>query len=99
MARRKRVTKAQATAVLRDVERRFKPWIEAEGHGPKLNMEWAWSGSPTPTILWEGGPYNWTLYQGGGIEEGSGLDIELAKLPPGLWTAPYSGWALAIFPD
>lgn len=99
MKTRKRVTKREAEAVLAAVKKAFRTWIEAGYEPPTLRMDWDWSGEPTPTILWEGGPFEWTtLFPHGGRDEEFGFTIEPAKLPADVWTEPYSSYALSIYP-
>ncbi len=56
--------------------------------GPELVMDWAWPSQPTPTILLEGGPYDWA--------------IAAAELPAlaraGIFAEPYAGYALCLYP-
>lgn len=92
------VTERQAEAVLRAVRKRFKPWIDAGDEGPTLSMDWDWPHRPTPTILWEGGPYQWALLDpGGDIEEEFGTKVPPLELPAGVRTEPYNGVALCIY--
>jgi hypothetical protein len=51
--------------------------------GPDLVMNWDWPGQPTPSIILEGGPYDWA--------------IEVPINVPGVWTEPYAGYALCIY--
>ncbi|MGV0986783.1 MAG: hypothetical protein ACOYB2_19725 [Limnohabitans sp.] len=77
MAGRK-VTKAQATKVLSEVKRTFKPYIDpkVEGSGPTLVMDFDWFGyGGYPAIVWEGGPYEWSILASNG-----GVDEELTTL-------------------
>lgn len=60
--------------------------------GPALNREWDWpSGGPTPTILLEGGPYDWAI--------DVSLDDEMIEKfrEIGVFAEPYSGWALCLY--
>jgi len=59
------------------------------GRGPYLNPEWDWPGSPTPTIILEGGPYDWAT------EACDALADDMAKI--GVFAEPYSGWALCLY--
>lgn len=61
------------------------------GAGPMLNVAWEWPGRPTPTILLEGGPYDWAIdasFDEQVIAEMRGL---------GLWCEPYAGYALCLY--
>jgi len=84
-------TKTACKAVLRDVRRKFHVADDdiADGYGaPTLVMDWDWAGTPTPTIIWEGGPYGWA--------------VEVAndfRPHHGVWVEPTTGWALAIYRD
>ena len=64
------------------------PDAAASGLGPMLNMSWDWPNEPTPTILLEGGPYDWAI-------EAAWLD-ELKAL--GIYAEPYAGYALCLYP-
>lgn len=60
------------------------------GAGPMLLMDWDWPGGPTPTVLLEGGPYDWA------IEVGEAIRDRCDAI--GVWCEPYSGWALCVYP-
>jgi hypothetical protein len=68
---------------------------------PVLRMDWEWPGQPTPAILWEGGPYDWTMYfpYGGPTEEGITLPDVSADMPKGVHVEPYAGWATCLYTD
>ncbi len=62
------------------------------GEGPELNMAWDWpSGGATPTIILEGGPYDWATTVS--------LNTEMvAKFKAaGIYAEPYSSWALCLY--
>jgi hypothetical protein len=102
MARTKRVTKTQAEKALALVAAWMGPRgmtldgspapsgkdAADQGMGPQLIMDWDWPGDPTPTILLEGGPYDWA------IEIGSDIRDDLAKMR--IWSEPYAGYALCL---
>lgn len=91
------VTKRKAEATLRAVQRAYTSWVD-EGHGPELNMEFDWSGEPTPTIVWEGGPYDWAIFASfGGVDEEFGFELPAVQFPDGVYGEPYAGWALSLF--
>ena len=54
-----------------------------------LRMDWAWSGSPTPTILTEGGCDAIAL--AGTLQD----RIDAARIP--VWCEPYSSYALSLY--
>lgn len=61
--------------------------------GPMLNREWDWpSAGPTPTILLEGGPYDWAV----NASFDRGIIADMAKL--GIFVEPYAGYALCLYP-
>lgn len=94
----KQVTQRQAEATLAKVKKMFAAY-GPEFDGLYLNMEWDWpSGGPTPSIIWEGGPYDWAmLFPGGGISEEFGANYPGVKLPAGVWVEAYSGWAICLY--
>jgi len=56
--------------------------------GPELVMDWSWPSEPTPTILLEGGPYDWAIEAAYAV-----------KMPHGVFAEPYAGYALCLYPD
>ncbi|WP_156250881.1 hypothetical protein [Pseudactinotalea terrae] len=58
--------------------------------GPWLHPTWDWPGKPTPTILLEGGPYDWAL------EVSWDLRSQFAGI--GVFAEPYAGYALCLYP-
>lgn len=71
----KNLTKKQAEAALKKVEKWMEPWTKGAGDKPKLYPPGfhttGWS------IAYEGGPWDWTYLIGGGVEEEFGF-----KMPP-----------------
>lgn len=68
------------------------PEAAYRGEGPELNMAWDWpSGGPTPTIIMEGGPYDWAVTVSLNTET-------VAKFKAaGVYAEAYSGWALCLY--
>jgi hypothetical protein len=79
---------------------------------PTLVENFDWGAGPVPwAIVWEEGPFEWAYnaMQGGvdeevaamlaaeGVEGGGKVDA--VDPVPGVATEPYSGWALAIYPE
>jgi hypothetical protein len=71
------------------------PAAAFKAEGPVLNRTWQWSrrDTPTPTILLEGGPYDWAVVAS--LEDE--VVAELSKL--GVHAEPYAGWALCLYPE
>lgn len=91
------VTLEQATAVRDAIAATLSPWV-TEDNGPTVNMEFDWVGDPHPAVVWEGGPYEWTMYvPHGGIEEEFGFNIQPTELPAGLYVEPATYWALSLW--
>lgn len=68
------------------------PDAAARGIGPMLAPEWDWpSAGPTPTILLEGGPYDWA------IDASFELAEKFREL--GIFAEPYAGYALCLYPN
>lgn len=62
------------------------------GRGPALISEWDWpSSGPTPTVLLEGGPDEWSYY----ASEDKGVQEQLRDL--GIWSEPYASYALCLY--
>lgn len=66
---------------------------QAKGMGPTLWMEWDWPGEPTPSVILEGGPYDWAMDAAWDVNE----QARAAGIP--VRVEPYSGWALCIYPE
>ena len=68
---------------------------EAAWHalGPELNLGWDWpSSGPTPTVLLEGGPYDWACDCCSWVQ----AQLDARKVP--VYVEPYAGYALCIYP-
>lgn len=102
----RKVTKTQAEFVLAKVAEWLGPRMGYDGpaptgsgpaylaEGPELNMGWDWpSGGPTPTILLEGGPYDWAVECSWEVQQ------EIDKAGKSVWVEPYAGYALCIYRD
>lgn len=96
----KQVTKKQGEAVLGAVKEQFKSWLDAGYDPPVLVMEFTFlGGEAVPTIVWEEGPYDWSMFvPGGGVEEEFGFTIKEVELPDGVFAEAMTGWALGIYP-
>ena len=91
------VTLEQANAVRDAIAATLAPWV-TDDNGPTVNMEFNWTGAPHPAIVWEGGPYEWTMYfPHGGIEEEFGFTISPTEMPDGIHVEPDTYWALGIY--
>lgn len=99
----KRVTKRQAEKVLTQIKKRFKPWIDAGTEPPTIVMDFdpGYVGvAPFPAIVWEAGPYEWALKDwGGDIDEEFGFRLAPITRPEGVFTEPWNGFVLGVYPD
>lgn len=109
------ITREQADAVLAAVvkQRHFtaeeaaaefaESGIRLTGEGPKVIMDWTWVGpTPTPSIVWEEGPFEWAhLFPYGGIEEEFGFKVKdvSGDLPAGVHIEAATSWALHLYVD
>lgn len=60
--------------------------------GPYLNREWDWpSSGPTPTILLEGGPYDWA------VEVSMDAEVIAKMRAIDVFAEPYAGYALCLY--
>jgi len=68
---------------------------------PSLVMDWDWPGESTPSILWEAGPYDWTMYFpfGGRTEEGITLKDVSDRIPDHVFIEPWAGWGTCMYPN
>jgi|688.fasta_scaffold193739_2 hypothetical protein len=83
--KQKKVTKAQATSVLKQVCDHYGIKPDSR-NAPKLIMDFDWLGhGGQPHIVWEEGPYDWALRHW----EAQSADVFLE---------PMTSWALGIFP-
>lgn len=104
--RTKKVTKAQAEFVLREVAKWLGPRMGYEGsaptghdaaycgEGPELRREWDWVHGSADAILLEGGPYDWAVECCWEVQQA----VDASKTHRGqLFLEPYAGWALCIY--
>jgi hypothetical protein len=69
------------------------PDASARALGPNLAPDWDWpSSGPTPTLLLEGGPFDWAV----DASLDDDLVGELKKI--GVFAEPYAGYALCLYP-
>jgi len=84
----RKATKTQAAKVLDLVCKKYG-YTVGDPYGPDLRMDFDWFGyGPTPTIVWEGGPYEWA------VECSFTL---LDDCPQGVWLEPATNWALSVY--
>ncbi len=89
----RRVTKTQANKALAQIKAHARDRYgytreEFDRNGPSLVMDWDWPDSgPTPTILWEGGEYDWAVAWSHVVQV------------PGVFAEPYAGYALSLYRD
>lgn len=92
-----RATKRQAQTALRAIRKAygFKPG-EDDYIGPKLvDLYHGWYNSYPNAIVWEEGPYEWSLLCScGGCREEGVLEVEM---PKGTYAEAIDGQALALY--
>ena len=84
---------SQALAGVRD---RFSAWITTFEDGPKLAPNT--NGGPGYSIVWEGGPYEWTYLASMGGRDDFGHEVEPCEVPAGFYLEPVNGWSLNVYP-
>lgn len=96
-----KIKKADADKTLAAVKKAFKSWCDAGTPLPKLVKDYNTGYGTAPyAILWEEGPFEWTLYfPHGGIEEEFGFKLPdvSGAVPDGVFCEPINHWALAIY--
>jgi hypothetical protein len=77
-----KVTKKQAEQVFSEIKKKYKAYIY-EGSAPTLVKNFEWGCGPVEyAIVWDGGPYEWAYNAHTKVE--------------GIYTEPYTSWAVAI---
>lgn len=61
------------------------------GEGPMLVMDWDWPGSPTPTVILEGGPEDWAIRVTGDDK------FQAVCAAAGVFAGPYASYALCLY--
>lgn len=85
-----KVTPEQGQQALDMIKKYYGSYLTAGYSEPKLIMDWDWYGeTPTPSIVWEEGPYDWAIEYGGNHN----------RFPKGVYGEPWNGWALALVSD
>lgn len=90
----KNLTKKQAEAALKKVEKWMGPWV-SEDEKPTLYPPGfhtsGWS------IAYEGGPYNWTMLIGGGIDEEFGIKYPEITFSKHVFAEPVNNCILGLY--
>lgn len=90
-------TRPMASKVKAAVKEQFAEFLASGGPEPRVVMDFDWSGSPTPSVVWPEGPFGWALVAfGGGVVEDSYV-VEPVAPVPGVWTEPATIWALSVY--
>lgn len=91
------VTKRQADAVVRAIEKQFAPWINEGDSGPVLLKDWNGHGW---AIVWESGsPDSWAVKDpGGDVDEEFGFKIPARREVRGVFTEPINSYTLGLYP-
>lgn len=88
----RKVAQAQAEKIIASLN---KQWgVDPKYGGPELLA--GWDGHDF-VIIWEGGPYDWTILASGGGFDEFGHEYEPVKLPTGVWVEPVNGCVLALY--
>ncbi len=87
----RRITKRQAERAFAVVKReaRREGYDTPDMEDLNLAMDWDWSGTPTPTVLWESGPYDWAIRYAHRVTESVS----------GVFAEPYASYALSLYPE
>lgn len=62
------------------------------GQGPRLDPKWDWAEVVTPTILLEGGPFDWA------VDVSMDPEVIHQLRTVGVYAKPYAGYALCLYP-
>jgi hypothetical protein len=82
-------TEAQALEVLSRIQKKYGYDDSDSMNGPQLIMDFDWLGyGEWPAIVWEGGPYEWSVTDSFKLLDGS---------PKGMWYEAITSWSLGIF--
>ena len=86
--------KAVTAKALTAIRRRFSAWITTFDDGPEVvpDMRGGYS------IVWEGGPYEWTYLAAMGGFDDFGNEVEPVEAPAGFYLEPVNTWALNVYP-
>lgn len=97
----KRPTKTDMKKVLAALKEQRKPWIDADSTPPEIVMDFDWLGfGGHPHIVWEEGPYDWTVYfPYGGVDPEFGFKIPDVsdQMPDGWYSEAMTGWAIGVY--
>ena len=95
-------TEAETEKVLAAVMMAFLPWIEEGMSGPFDGPFIGETEYGSPTIVWEGGPYEWVhLFPRGGTDEEFGFKIPDVShlIPKGVWVEPANHYSTAVYKE
>lgn len=88
--------KAVTAKALTSVKRRFSAWITTFDNGPTIEPNT--SGGSGYSIVWEGGPYEWTYLASMGGFDDFGNEVEPVEAPDGFYLEPVNTWSLNVYP-
>ena len=92
------ITKRQAEATLARVKKQFSVWL-SDGQDEPLLVK-GWDSPNVWSILWDGGPFEWTMFfPHGGIEEEFGFNIKATDTIKGVFAEPYSYTVLNLYKE
>jgi hypothetical protein len=92
----KKATFAQYEALAKRIHRLWGGTAMWGGTRPVAVRDWGGDGDHA--VVWEEGPYNWTMLLDGGRDEEFGMQWKAIPAPKGYFLEPITHYAVGIYP-